>query len=179
MLLEVCRVLAAEGRPLRHDAVFLFNGAEENILQGSHGFITRHAWAPTVRAFINVEACGAGGREVLFQAGPRAPWLIDAYAAAAPRPFASSLAQELFRSGLIPADTDFRIFRDFGNLSGLDLAWSADGYVYHTRLDAPDRVPPAALQRTGDNVLALALGERLSLLMWRASSAVQVHRCSV
>lgn len=40
----------------------------------------------------------------------------------------------------------------------MDLAWSANGYVYHTRLDTAERVPPAALQRTGDNVLALVSG---------------------
>ncbi|RVE52928.1 hypothetical protein evm_002405 [Chilo suppressalis] len=80
------------------------------------------------------------------------------YARAVPHPFASSLAQEMFQSGIIPADTDFRIFRDFGQLSGVDLAWSSDGYVYHTRLDDAARVPLPVLQRTGDNVLALATG---------------------
>lgn len=38
----------------------------------------------------------------------------------------------------------------------MDLAWSSNGYVYHTRLDTARAVPAAALQRTGDNVLALA-----------------------
>ncbi|CAH1640024.1 unnamed protein product [Spodoptera littoralis] len=156
VLLDVLRALAAARRPLRHDAVFLFNGAEENILQASHAFITQHKWARDVRAFINIEACGAGGREVLFQAGPHDPWIVEMYASVVPHPYASSLAQELFESGLIPADTDFRIFRDFGNLSGVDLAWSSNGYVYHTRLDTAAAVPAAALQRTGDNVLALA-----------------------
>lgn len=40
----------------------------------------------------------------------------------------------------------------------MDLAWSSNGYVYHTRLDTAARVSPAALQRTGDNVLALLQG---------------------
>lgn len=40
--------------------------------------------------------------------------------------------------------------------AGVDLAWSANGYVYHTPLDTADAVPDGALQRTGDNVLALA-----------------------
>ncbi|XP_068620663.1 endoplasmic reticulum metallopeptidase 1-like, partial [Battus philenor] len=156
--LEALRALLAAPRPLRHDLVCLFNGAEENILQASHAFITTHKWARDVRAFVNLEACGAGGREVLFQAGPHDPWMLEVYAGAVPHPFASSLAQELFQSGLIPADTDFRIFRDFGGLSGVDLAWSSNGYVYHTRLDTAERVPLAALQRTGDNVLALLQG---------------------
>ncbi|XP_049877297.1 endoplasmic reticulum metallopeptidase 1-like, partial [Pectinophora gossypiella] len=158
VMLEVLRALAASPRPLRHRAVFLFNGAEENIMQGSHAFITQHPWARSVRAFVNIEACGAGGREVLFQAGPRQPWIMEVYAATVPRPYASSVAQELFESGTIPADTDFRIFRDFGKLSGVDLAWSTNGYVYHTHLDTADRVPLGALQHTGDNVLALTHG---------------------
>ncbi|XP_059062287.1 uncharacterized protein LOC131855090, partial [Achroia grisella] len=156
--LETLRALAATPQPLHHPVLVLFNGAEENIMQGSHAFVAHHPWARSVRAFVNIEACGAGGREVLFQAGPHDPWIVEVYAATVPHPFASSVAQEMFESGLIPADTDFRIFRDFGNLSGVDLAWSSNGYVYHTALDDASAVSAAVLQRAGDNVLALVRG---------------------
>lgn len=51
--------------------------------------------------------------------GPENPWLVQAYVAAAKHPFASVVAQEIFQSGIIPADTDFRIYRDFGNIPGM------------------------------------------------------------
>jgi len=126
-------------------------------MQASHGFITKHKWATSIRAFINMEACGAGGKEILFQVGPNHPWLLEAYSDTVPYPLASSMAQEIFQSGIIPGDTDYRIFRDFGRVSGLDFAWSANGYVYHTKLDTVDKIPLGTFQRTGDNMLPLIL----------------------
>ena len=40
------------------------------------------------------------------------------YQKAALHPSAQVSGEELFHSGLIPSDTDFRIFRDFGNIPG-------------------------------------------------------------
>ncbi|KAK2579325.1 hypothetical protein KPH14_008277 [Odynerus spinipes] len=158
VMLEILRVMAYSPQLLKHNIIFLFNGAEENLLEASHGFITQHSWAKEIRTFINLEACGAGGRELLFQAGPDSSWILEIYSKSVPYPFTSSLAQEIFESGIVPGDTDFRIFRDFGNISGVDFAWSTNGYVYHTRFDTVDQIPLGSLQRTGDNILALARG---------------------
>ncbi|CAH0380645.1 unnamed protein product [Bemisia tabaci] len=155
VMLEMLQIISQSKTPLKHNIIFLFNGAEENLMQASHGFITQHAWAKSIRIFVNLEACGAGGREILFQAGPEHPWLMQAYAETVPYPLTSSVAQEIFQSGIIPADTDYRVFRDFGQISGLDFAWSSNGYVYHTKLDNIDYIPLGTLQRTGDNILPL------------------------
>lgn len=155
VMLEVLHSLANQSTPLHHGVIFLFNGAEENILQASHGFITQHPWAKQVRAFINLEAAGVGGKEVVFQTGPENPWLVQAYVHAAKHPFASVVGQEVFQSGVIPSDTDFRIYRDFGNIPGIDLAFIENGFIYHTKYDTADRILTDSIQRAGDNILAV------------------------
>ncbi|KAF7664643.1 hypothetical protein LDENG_00170900 [Lucifuga dentata] len=155
VMLEVLHSLASQSTPLLHGVVFLFNGAEENVLQASHGFITQHLWAKQVRAFINLEAAGVGGKEVVFQTGPENPGLVQAYVDAAKHPFASVVGQEVFQSGIIPSDTDFRIYRDFGNIPGIDLAFIENGFIYHTKYDTADRILTDSIQRAGDNILAV------------------------
>ena len=61
VMLEILRCLAqTQDFDFDHGVVFNFNGAEENVLQASHGFITQHKWVDTIRAFVNLEAAGAG-----------------------------------------------------------------------------------------------------------------------
>ncbi|XP_058462171.1 endoplasmic reticulum metallopeptidase 1-like [Malaya genurostris] len=156
VMLEIMRVMSRQHKPNRHSIIFLFNGAEETPLQAAHGFITQHPWAKHVAAFLNLESAGSGGKEILFQSGPHHPWMIDLYARAVRYPFAHASGEELFHSGLIPSDTDFRIFRDFGHVPGMDFSHMIEGYRYHTKYDNIDYLSLPVLQRTGDNILSLA-----------------------
>jgi len=53
-----------------------------------------------------------------FIAGPEHPWLVSLYGKHASHPFGSVVGEEIFQAGIIPGETDFRIFRDYGGLPG-------------------------------------------------------------
>jgi len=79
-MLEILRILSRHNESAPNTLIFLFNGSEELGLFGAHGFLegyhgnetegTRHPWAENLRAFINLEGAGSGGRPILFQTGP-------------------------------------------------------------------------------------------------------------
>ncbi|KAG5684776.1 hypothetical protein PVAND_013989 [Polypedilum vanderplanki] len=156
IMLEILSILSNRSIRNRHTIIFLFNGAEEVSLRGSHGFITQHKWAKDIKVVINLEAAGSGAKEILFQSGPGNSWLLNHYHAVK-RPFAQVSSEEIFQSGIIPSDTDFRIFRDFGNLVGLDFAHFLKGYRYHTKYDHVKFLTLGCIQRTGENILDLSL----------------------
>lgn len=55
---------------------------------------------------------------------------VQYYRQHAKHPFATTLAEETWQAGIIPSDTDFRIFRDFGNVPG-KLIWLYEPiYIY-------------------------------------------------
>ncbi|KAF5270864.1 hypothetical protein FQA39_LY08309 [Lamprigera yunnana] len=121
---------------------------------GSHGFITQHKWAKEVRAFINLEAIGVGGKEMLFQVGPHQPWLLSYYQKV-PHPCGSASIEEMFQHGYMALDTDFQMIKDYGNTVGMELMFYRNGYKYHTRFDDISNVPLGSIQHIGDNLLKL------------------------
>jgi len=107
---------------------------------------------------VNLESAGAGGRELLFQAGPRNRWIVEAYGRHVARPFGHSITQVLFQTGTIPGDTDYRIYRDFGDLPGVDFAIISNDWVYHTARDDVEHTDFRSVQRYGETAMSLVRG---------------------
>lgn len=70
-----------------------------------------------------------GGGEILFQSGPGDGWILNSYSKHVPHPYGLCIAEEAFQRNFIPSDTDFRIFRDFAGIPGLDMAFIKNGWV--------------------------------------------------
>ncbi|XP_020580658.1 endoplasmic reticulum metallopeptidase 1 isoform X2 [Phalaenopsis equestris] len=152
-MLELARLVVDSNWIPPKPIIFLFNGAEELFLLGSHGFVKTHKWRDTVGAFINLEASGTGGLDLVCQSGPGS-WPASIYVQAAKYPMANSVAQDVF--GVIPGDTDFRILaEDYSNIPGLDIIFVLGGYYYHTSYDTIERLLPGSIQARGENIIRL------------------------
>ncbi|KAI9448865.1 hypothetical protein BJY52DRAFT_1206477 [Lactarius psammicola] len=142
VMLECIRVLThtPDWTPA-YAIVFLFNHAEESLQDASHLFSTQHPLA-----------AGNKGAELLFQVNSEE--MIRAYSNVV-RPFGTVIASEIFSSGVLLSDTDFRQFEQYLNVTGLDVAVVGNSYVYHTRQDTFDNIQPGVAQRMAENTLAI------------------------
>ncbi|KAL2922775.1 Endoplasmic reticulum metallopeptidase 1 [Bienertia sinuspersici] len=91
-----------------------------------------------------------------FEAGPH-PWAIENFALVARYPSGHVMAQDLFSSGAIKSATDFQVYKEVAGLSGLDLAFTDNTAVYHTKNDKVELLKPGSLQHLGENMLAFLL----------------------
>ncbi|KAF9289091.1 hypothetical protein BGZ68_010046 [Mortierella alpina] len=172
VMLELIRILSQRPALKRNSLVFLFNGGEESLQDASHSFVTNHELRHSIKAVINLEACGTSGPEVLFQANSRR--MIDAYRNV-PYPHGTAMGNDIFTTGIVLSDTDFRQFVEYGNLTGLDMAVYKNSYLYHTHLDIERNLERGLPQHLGENTLALAtyLADEVELEgMERTSSVV-------
>lgn len=153
VMLEAARTLIT--KPYwspKHSIILLFNNAEESLQDGSHLFSTQHHWRESVRAVLNLEAAGTKGRTLVFQA--TSEQMINAYSTV-PRPSGTIIAHEVFGTGIIGSDTDFRQFQLYMNVTGLDMAVVGHSYFYHTRKDLVEYIDPGVAQHMADNTLSL------------------------
>ncbi|KAF8576245.1 hypothetical protein K439DRAFT_1640647 [Ramaria rubella] len=153
VMLECIRVLihTPNWEP-KNAIIFLFNNAEESLQDGSHLYSTQDPTAKTVRAIINLEAAGTKGPELLFQA--TSDEMIRAYSHV-PRPYGTVLANDIFSSGIILSDTDFRQFQQYLNVTGVDMAIVGHSYFYHTQKDLVEYIDPGVAQHMAENTMAL------------------------
>lgn len=151
-MLDIARVLVDRNEPFDNSVLFMWNGGEETLQDGSHLYSTQHESAKTVRAVINLEAAGTTGGALLFQATSKE--MIEAFQHA-PHPRGTVIAADVFASGIMISDTDFGQFEQYLNVTGLDMAIVGHSYYYHTRKDILENIEKGSAQHFSANVLAI------------------------
>jgi hypothetical protein len=149
-ILEALRALGTR-EPLRNDVIVLFTDAEEIGLLGARAFAEQHPWMRDVAVVLSFEMRGAGGPSIMFETGPDNGWIVRRLREFDPRPFANSLAYEVYAR--MPNDTDFTPFKEAGKI-GLNFAAVGNARVYHQPTDTPQNLSEASLQHHGLRALA-------------------------
>ncbi|KAJ2458910.1 hypothetical protein GGI03_005692 [Coemansia sp. RSA 2337] len=140
--------------PVRHPVLINIDWGEENGLFGAILFARFHQWAEDVRAYINLEAGGVGGRAMLFRASH--PALLTAYKQAVQRPCASLVGNNAFKLGIVKSDTDYSIYTTRYGIPGLDLAFTDHRNLYHTSRDNAQQATPESVLSMGAATLSTA-----------------------
>ncbi|NHK26982.1 M20/M25/M40 family metallo-hydrolase [Parvularcula flava] len=151
IIMEIARILKAEGPSGRPVMALITDGEEEGLL-GAKAFFEEQGLIEGIGAVINVEARGNQGPSFLFETTPGGAWMVKEYAAHAKRPSASSLTQTIYE--MLPNDTDLTMVKGKG-IAGANFAFLDRLPHYHTHLDNIENLSPDSVQHQGENMLAM------------------------
>ncbi|KAG0341745.1 hypothetical protein BG000_008169 [Podila horticola] len=145
--LEMIRNLI--NHPVKHNVIFNINNGEEVDLYGASAFM-KHPWSKDVKAFVNLEGAGAGGRALLFRSSNKA--LAGFYSKVGNSPHANVFGNDIFKLGLIKSGTDFSVYTAY-DIPGLDIAFYSRRAFYHTLHDDIEHTSPGSVQHMGSTGL--------------------------
>jgi len=150
-LLETVRAVVA-GEPLRNDLIVLITDGEELGLLGTRSFVEHHPWMSEIALVMSVEMRGVSGPSLTVETGPENGHLIQAIAAANPRPAGTSLSREL--SHFDPFGLDLTPFLEKG-VRGINFT-ALGGRASHRQVtDRAEKVSEKTLQHHGLQLLAM------------------------
>ncbi len=154
-ILEGIRAFLATNKQPKNDIIICITDGEELGLNGASLFVNKHPWAKNVGFVLNFEARGSGGPSyVLVETnGGNRKIMEEFMAAGTDYPVANSLAYSIYK--MIPNDTDLTIFRQDGDINGLNFAFIGDHYDYHTELDSYERLDRNTLAHQGSYLMPL------------------------
>ena len=154
-ILEGVRAYLTEGKQAKNDIIILITDAEELGLNGADLFVNKHPWAKEVGLILNFEARGSGGPSyMLIETNRGNGKLIGEFIKADPKyPVANSLVYSIYK--MLPNDTDLTVFREDGDIEGLNFAFIDDHYDYHTVRDNYERLNRNTLAHQGSYLMPL------------------------
>ncbi|MDE3742422.1 M28 family peptidase [Maribacter polysaccharolyticus] len=154
-ILEGVRAFLSRDKPPKNDIIILISDAEELGLNGADLFVNKHPWAKEVGLTLNFEARGSGGPSYMLVETNRGNGrLIDEFVKADPQfPVANSLVYSIYK--MLPNDTDLTVFREDGDIEGLNFAFIDDHYDYHTANDSFERLDRNTLAHQGSYLMPL------------------------
>ncbi|WP_242157041.1 M28 family peptidase [Aestuariivivens sediminis] len=154
-ILEGLRAFLSADKSPKNDIIILISDAEELGLNGANIFVNQHEWAKDVGLVLNFEARGSGGPGIMFiETNHGNANIIKGFVQANPQyPVGNSLFYSIYK--ILPNDTDLTVFREDGDIDGINLAFIDDHFDYHTPLDNYDRLDRNSLAHQGSYIMAM------------------------
>ncbi len=153
-ILEGIRAFMVDHQP-KNDVIILITDGEELGLNGAHLFVSKHRWEQDVKMILNFEARGSGGPSfMLVETNGGNRNIINALKdAGVDYPVANSLAYSIYKK--LPNDTDLTVFREDGDINGLNFAFIGDHIDYHSQLDTYENLDRNTLAHQGSYLMPL------------------------